>query len=232
MRRGTVSFFLLCALSLLVVACAAGDDLEVIAETPEAAAPPAAVRVEAAAVITPQADLVRYSCGYAISGFGCDNGRGHVDVFAASMQDAISACRASQPPSLPDFCYVLDTQGGTSSDAIQCGAASGSWRPGTSCCNFFGTVSCPAQNPQYRCGYALSGFGCNNGRGSVLLFAANMQAAITACHAAQPASLPDFCYVRPTASPTVLDPGQCAMLGGTWRTASTCCNFLGSVSCL
>jgi hypothetical protein len=181
--------------------------------------------------LSPLADPVRYQCGYALPGFGCDNGRGHVDVFAGNMQTAIDLCRASQPSNLPDFCYVLVPQGGTSTDASLCQLFGGSWRPGTSCCNFFGTISCPAQDPQYRCGYALPNFGCNNGRSSLLITAPNMQAAIDQCRAIQPTNLPDFCYVRPTAAGTVIDPEKCAQKGGTWRPSSACCNFKGSVSC-
>ena len=84
-----------------------------------------------------------YTCGYALPGFGCNNGRASTTLLAADMTAAISACHIAQPPNLPDFCYVLDRDGAAPSDASQCAAAGGSWRPGNSCCNFFGSVSCP-----------------------------------------------------------------------------------------
>jgi hypothetical protein len=59
------------------------------------------------------------------------------------MATAITSCHAIQPSNYPEFCYVIDSDGGTSSDTAQCTTASGSWRPGNSCCNFKGTKSCP-----------------------------------------------------------------------------------------
>jgi len=84
-----------------------------------------------------------YSCGYALAGFGCNNGRASTTVVSANMTAAISACHIAQPPNLPDFCYVLDRDGLAATDASQCGTAGGSWRPGNNCCNFFGSTSCP-----------------------------------------------------------------------------------------
>jgi hypothetical protein len=84
-----------------------------------------------------------YRCGYALAGFGCNNGRANTLIAAADMTAAISACHIAQPPNLPDFCYVLDADGAAPTDASQCAAAGGSWRPGNSCCNFFGSTSCP-----------------------------------------------------------------------------------------
>jgi hypothetical protein len=59
------------------------------------------------------------------------------------MTTAVTACHLAQPPDRPDFCYVLDAEGTTPTDASQCAAVGGSWRPTNSCCNFFGTTSCP-----------------------------------------------------------------------------------------
>jgi hypothetical protein len=84
-----------------------------------------------------------YTCGYALPGYGCDNGRDHRFVVAADLTAAIPACRAAQPATEPDFCYVIDGDGGTASDVSECSAASASWRSGNSCCNFMGTLSCP-----------------------------------------------------------------------------------------
>jgi hypothetical protein len=84
-----------------------------------------------------------YTCGYALPGYGCDNGRDHRFAVAADMTAAITACRAAQPATEPDFCYVIDTDGGTSTDVSECSAASASWRSGNNCCNFLGTLSCP-----------------------------------------------------------------------------------------
>src|SRR6185503_15042814 len=128
------------------------------------------------------------------------------------------------------FCYVIDTENWSGFSETQCAEAGGSWRPANSCCNFMGTLSCPAQST-YRCGYALAGYNCNNGRGSVLLSAPDMTTAIATCHTSQPASLPDFCYVKNTNQATPSDPTQCAAAGGSWRPASVCCNFKGSLSC-
>ncbi|RKH08374.1 hypothetical protein D7V97_19700 [Corallococcus sp. CA053C] len=189
---------------------------------------PAAAPVEGDAQVHAQADLMRYSCGYALAGYACNNGRSHVDIYAANMEAAIAACHAAQPPTYPDFCYVIDTGGVWWSDEAYCQAASGSWRPANACCNFMGNVSCAVQ---YRCGYALAGYGCNNGRGSILISAPDMTTAISTCRASQPASLPDFCYVNHAGGVAPTDPTQCAAVGGSWRPNSECCNFRGSLSC-
>jgi len=84
-----------------------------------------------------------YACGYAASGFGCNNGRASTAVLAASMTAAIASCHIAQPANLPDFCYVLDRDGFSPSNEAQCIAAAGSWRPRNNCCNFFGSASCP-----------------------------------------------------------------------------------------
>lgn len=91
----------------------------------------------------PGANARLYGCGYALPGFGCDNGKNSLRVNAADMTTAVTACHLAQPQDRPDFCYVLDTQGAAPTDASDCAAAGGSWRPGNSCCNFFGTTSCP-----------------------------------------------------------------------------------------
>lgn len=89
--------------------------------------------------------LVRnYSCGYALPNYGCDNGRNHALVTAVDMTAAIAACHAAQLPGYSDFCYVIDSDGATSTDVSECSAALASWRPGNNCCNFMGTLSCPA----------------------------------------------------------------------------------------
>ena len=224
MLRCTVS---LLTLAIVPMACVADDP------TPARGADDPTPARGAAALLDPggrlpQADPIPFTCGYALPGFGCNNGRGHIDITSGNLASAIAACHAMQPPSLPDFCYVIDVQGGGPTDASVCAAAGGSWRSGNSCCNFLGSVSCPAT---YTCGYALSGFGCNNGRGHIDLHADTMSAAITACHAAQPASLPDFCHVKHAEGAAPTDPTQCAAGGGSWRASSLCCNFQGTLSC-
>lgn len=215
MLRCTVS---LLALAIVPMACVDDDP------TP---ARDDAVRIDPGGR-SPQADPIPFTCGYALPGFGCNNGRGHIDIASTNLVSAIAACHAQQPVSLPDFCYVIDVQGGGPTDASLCASAGGSWRSGNSCCNFLGSVSCPAT---YTCGYALPGFGCNNGRGHIDLHADTMSAAIAACHAAQPASQPDFCYVKHAEGATPTDPTQCAAAGGSWRASSLCCNFQGTLSC-
>jgi hypothetical protein len=84
-----------------------------------------------------------YGCGYALPGFGCDNGRSALRVNAADMTTAVTTCHLEQPQDRPDFCYVLDVEGTAPSDARDCAAVGGSLRPGNNCCNFFGTLSCP-----------------------------------------------------------------------------------------
>jgi hypothetical protein len=91
----------------------------------------------------PGANAPLYTCGYALPGFGCDNGKSSLRVNAADMTTAVTACHLAQPADRPDFCYVIDAQGTAPSDASDCAATGGSWRPGNSCCNFFGTTSCP-----------------------------------------------------------------------------------------
>lgn len=87
--------------------------------------------------------LRRYTCGYALPGYGCNNGRTHTFVDAFDMASAITKCHAVQSSQYPDFCYVIDSAGTAATDAAQCGSAAGSWRPKNSCCNFKGTLSCP-----------------------------------------------------------------------------------------
>ncbi|HWU88700.1 MAG TPA: hypothetical protein VN253_15645 [Kofleriaceae bacterium] len=84
-----------------------------------------------------------YTCGYAIAGYGCNNGRNHAFVITLDMATAVPACRSVQPGSYPDFCYVIDGDGAVPSDVTQCQAAGGSWRSGNNCCNFMGSLSCP-----------------------------------------------------------------------------------------
>jgi len=104
------------------------------------------------------------------------------------------------------------------------GSAQGTFRLGIS-----GPPGAPGRN--YRCGYAQAGFGCNNGRGSSVLLAADMTSAISQCHIAQPANLPDFCYVLDADGATASDQSQCVAQGGSWRPNTSCCNFVGSVAC-
>lgn len=85
----------------------------------------------------------RYLCGYALPGFGCNNGRSHTVLDAVDMTSAITACHVAQPADRPDFCLVLDQTGTAATDERQCTAAGGSWRPASVCCNFLGSVSCP-----------------------------------------------------------------------------------------
>lgn len=84
-----------------------------------------------------------YTCGYAISGFNCNNGRGHTVIFTVDMTAAISICKAIKPASTPDSCYVIDSDGALPLDPSECSAGGGSWRSGNNCCNFMGTLSCP-----------------------------------------------------------------------------------------
>ena len=58
-----------------------------------------------------------------------------------------------------------------------------------------------------------------------------MTAAVSQCHIAQPASLPDFCNVIDLDGAAASDPSQCAAQGGSWRPNTKCCNFVGSVTC-
>lgn len=84
-----------------------------------------------------------YQCGYAMPGFHCDNGRSHVALVAPDLTSGIAKCRMAMPMPSLEFCYVMDLSGDAPIDATECTAASGSWRPGSHCCNFEGTVSCP-----------------------------------------------------------------------------------------
>lgn len=84
-----------------------------------------------------------YTCGFAAPGNQCDNGRSSTTIFAADMASAIVACRTASQVAMKDFCYVKDRDGTAPTDASQCTAASASWRPVHSCCNFMGAVSCP-----------------------------------------------------------------------------------------
>jgi C1q domain-containing protein len=84
-----------------------------------------------------------YTCGYAAPGNRCDDGRSSTTIFAADMASAIAACHAADQAAMKDFCYVKDRDGTAPTDASQCSAASASWRPANSCCNFMGTASCP-----------------------------------------------------------------------------------------
>jgi hypothetical protein len=84
-----------------------------------------------------------YACGYALPGFGCNNGKASTSLLAADMTAAVAACRIAQPANLPDFCHVRDRDGFAASNQAQCIAAAGSWRPLNNCCNFRGSTSCP-----------------------------------------------------------------------------------------
>lgn len=91
----------------------------------------------------PGANARLYGCGYALPGFACNNGKNSLRVNAVDMTTAVTACHLAQPADRPDFCYVLDSEGAAPTDASECAAVGGSWRPGNSCCNFLGTTSCP-----------------------------------------------------------------------------------------
>ena len=84
-----------------------------------------------------------YVCGYARPGNNCDNWRISTRPTVTSMAAAVAACQTHPPDLYTDFCYVLDRTGATQSDISQCATAGGSWRPGNSCCNFRGSLSCP-----------------------------------------------------------------------------------------
>ncbi|RKH67691.1 hypothetical protein D7V93_02435 [Corallococcus llansteffanensis] len=172
---------------------------------------------------------VSYICGYALPGYGCNNGRTSAYVVAADLNAAIGACRAVQPAAYSDFCYVIDAAGATPTDVTQCSAAAGSWRAGNNCCNFKGSLSCPTRS--YTCGYALPGYNCNNGRSSKIISATDLTSAIATCHSVQPAAYSDFCYVIDGAGATQTDVFQCAEASASWRAGNNCCNFKGSVSC-
>jgi hypothetical protein len=64
-------------------------------------------------------------------------------VAALDMTSGIAKCRMAKPMANLEFCNVIDVDGEAPADASQCTAASGSWRPGSHCCNFEGTLSCP-----------------------------------------------------------------------------------------
>jgi hypothetical protein len=84
-----------------------------------------------------------YVCGYARPGNNCDNWRVSKSVAASNMAAAVPACRASPVPTYTDFCYTRNPGTAAPTDATQCAAAGGSWRPKNACCNFKGTKSCP-----------------------------------------------------------------------------------------
>jgi hypothetical protein len=75
-------------------------------------------------------------------GNGCDNFRFSSPLVSANMTTAVASCGAAKPTTA-EMCYVLDESGATIPDVSNCVAASGSWRPRNSCCNFLGTLSCP-----------------------------------------------------------------------------------------
>jgi hypothetical protein len=77
-----------------------------------------------------------------VTGRGCNSGRTHALVTAPDMTSAIAACHSAQAPVYSDFCYVIDSDGGTSQDSAECSSANASWRA-NGCCNFKGTLSCP-----------------------------------------------------------------------------------------
>jgi hypothetical protein len=84
-----------------------------------------------------------YSCGFAMLGYNCNNGRNHMNITAPDMTSAIATCAGIHWASYPDHCYVIDIDGTMASDPGECTAGSGSWRSGNSCCNFKGSLSCP-----------------------------------------------------------------------------------------
>lgn len=84
---------------------------------------------------------------------------------------------------------------------------------------------------EYRCGYAMPGFNCNNGRSHLAVVAPDMTSAISMCHAVQPMPTLDFCYVIDDGGAGSTDADQCATASGSWRPNSTCCNFEGTLSC-
>ena len=171
-----------------------------------------------------------YACGYALPGYNCDNGRRSAFITASSLRDAVALCPSSQPAGYTNFCYTLATDGGIAADPGECAAIGGSWRPGNSCCNFRGTLSCPATRT-YGCGYALPGYNCNNGRTHAFINASSMTAAVAACPAARPAGYTDSCYVLDSTGGTAADAVGCAAAGGSWRPGNSCCNFKGTLSC-
>lgn len=85
-----------------------------------------------------------YRCGYAAPGNNCDKKLRSQTLRAPDMTAAIAACKEQMPRPKLDFCYVKDDDGRAATDESQCMAASGSWRPDGNCCNFLGTLSCPA----------------------------------------------------------------------------------------
>lgn len=85
----------------------------------------------------------RYHCGWALPGYGCDNGRRSRTVEVANMAAAFPACRSVQFPGYTDSCYVLALDGEAPTDRASCASAGGSWRPRNNCCNLRGTLSCP-----------------------------------------------------------------------------------------
>lgn len=83
----------------------------------------------------------------------------------------------------------------------------------------------------YHCGYATPGHNCDNGRSSKDTIALDMTAAIAACKKQKPMSTLDFCYVRDDDGPAAADASECTAGSGSWRPKSSCCNFLGTLSC-
>jgi hypothetical protein len=210
----------------------AGGAFFVLTALGAACGAPAAERDDdAVAEIDAELDSGRpFLCGYALPGYNCDNGRRSTPISAANLATAVAACPSARPAGYTDSCYVLAADGGISSDPGECSSAAGSWRPGNSCCNLKGTKSCPVTR-RYLCGYALPGYGCNNGRRSSFVNAADLTAALAACPSAQPAGYTDFCYVLDADGGTAADVVDCGEASGSWRPGNGGCNFNGTLSC-
>ncbi len=92
-------------------------------------------------------------------------------------------------------------------------------------------TSCEASVHNYRCGYALPGYQCNNGRRSTLVQVKNILQAVSACRAAQFPGYTDRCYILNSDGFFPQDVSGCFLIGGSWRSGNNCCNFKGSLSC-
>jgi len=116
-------------------------------------------------------------------------------------------------------CADLDT------DTQNCGSCGNVCPSGQVCTS----GSCMPRH--FVCGYATSGNNCDDFRTSIGITATDMNDAITQCQAMLPSGK-DFCYTKnDVAADYPNDSSQCSSDGGSWRPTSSCCNFLGTLSC-
>ena len=126
--------------------------------------------------------------------------------------------------------------GGNSGDGDDGGASNGEPAGGG------GIVGSESGLRNYACGFALanvSGNICENGRTTRNVRAANLNDAISACLAVQPADRPYFCAVLDSDGAAPSDASECQAapaLGPSgnppaWRPGRNCCRFEGETTC-